>query len=312
MRQYIILFLLLILYACQPGKESRGSDEVDSTSLPLIQTNCMSCHKAFEDKEAIAPSLAEIQDVYIKHFKNKNEAIKNLINFVNNPIPQNAIMKNAIAQYGLMPKLNYNPNDLEDISKFIVYSHFDQIDWEKSINNASDTSFKRIDHISIGQNIANETKMILGKNLLTAIKENGTEGALEFCNVMALSLTDSMSIALNAKVKRVSDKPRNSQNQANEFELAYIEEIKKLKSSGGNISPQMNEKEGKMVGYYPIETNDMCLKCHGKITTDIEDKTYTKIKSLYPKDKAHGYLNGQIRGIFVVEMFNNILNTTAH
>lgn len=57
-----------------------------------------------------------------------------------------------------------------------------------------------------------------------------------------------------------------------------------------------------MIGYYPIETNDMCMKCHGTPEKQITSETLSKIKKLYPTDKAFGYSENEIRGIFVVEM----------
>ena len=58
----------------------------------------------------------------------------------------------------------------------------------------------------------------------------------------------------------------------------------------------------KMVGYYPIETNKMCLQCHGLPNTQILPATLTKLKHLYPTDKAIGYGENELRGIWVIEM----------
>jgi hypothetical protein len=60
-----------------------------------------------------------------------------------------------------------------------------------------------------------KTKQELGKNLMQAIQTKGTAGALEFCNIKALPITDSMSNVLNASIKRVSDLERNPKNKAN-------------------------------------------------------------------------------------------------
>jgi cytochrome c553 len=57
-----------------------------------------------------------------------------------------------------------------------------------------------------------------------------------------------------------------------------------------------------MIGFYPIETNKMCLQCHGKPGTDIKVSTIEKIEKYYPMDKAKEYAENQLRGIFVVEM----------
>ena len=158
----------------------------------------------------------------------------------------------------------------------------------------------------LGLKYAMTTKSVLGKNLLIAINTNGTENALEFCSEEAYPLTDSMAIALNVRIKRVSDKPRNSKNTTSELELEYISICKKKIENGEVVKPKIQEIENKMVGYYPIITNKMCLQCHGKPNTNIESAVLKKINQLYPQDKAIGYDVNQLRGIWVIEMDENI------
>ena len=91
-------------------------------------------------------------------------------------------------------------------------------------------------------------------------------------------------------------------NQANENERAYIRVLKDKMQKGDNLVAKMTAMNGKMVGYYPIVTNAMCLQCHGNKDTDITSATYEKIKKLYPSDKATGYRENEVRGLWVVEM----------
>lgn len=156
-----------------------------------------------------------------------------------------------------------------------------------------------LDYLSIGKEYALQTKSVLGQNLTQALGEAGPEYALTFCNNRAISLTDSMAISLNASIRRVSDLPRNPKNQANQKELDFI---LNLKAKGENYQPMLQEMNGKMVGYYPIITNGMCLQCHGNKKSDLTPGTVNKIAQLYPKDLATGYGDNQVRGIFVVEM----------
>jgi len=158
------------------------------------------------------------------------------------------------------------------------------------------------DYLQIGMDVALATKAVLGKNLITAIQNKGTVGALAFCNARAIPLTDSLAVSMDAGIKRVSDKNRNTENSANESELAYIEQAKLAIEKNGKASPKINEINDKMVGYYPIMTNGMCLQCHGNPQIDINEETLEMIKSKYPKDNATGYLANELRGIWVVTM----------
>ena len=153
-----------------------------------------------------------------------------------------------------------------------------------------------------GQKLVTATQAVLAKNLIEAINKSGPEHALEFCNIKAYPLTDSMSRALNANIKRVTDKTRNPANQANADELAHISLLKSKLANGEAISPKVIEQHEKMVGYYPILTTNLCLQCHGKPNMDISSATLAKISSFYPQDQATGYGVNELRGLWVVEM----------
>lgn len=162
-----------------------------------------------------------------------------------------------------------------------------------------------INYEETGLRFANSTQAVLGKNLVNAINEKGAVGALEFCNEKAFPLTDSMARVLKASIKRVSDKPRNKNNLATGNESAHIQTFKESLAKGEQPKPVIMEINGKMVGHYAIITNKMCLQCHGTINQDILPQTLSKIKKLYPEDKATGYTENQVRGLWVVEMEKN-------
>lgn len=129
------------------------------------------------------------------------------------------------------------------------------------------------------------------------MKQGGAENALESCNVNAISLTESVAKNHNINIKRVSDQPRNQSNKANEKEIKYINLFKERIAHGEKLKPKIVENQL----YIPIVTNAMCLQCHGKIENNNPQLT-AKIKKLYPEDKATGYSENQIRGIFVVDL----------
>jgi hypothetical protein len=160
-----------------------------------------------------------------------------------------------------------------------------------------DTS--EFDYLRIGQEISSEAQKVLGSNLMQAINQGGTEHAISFCNVNAIRLTDSTALALNATIRRVTDLPRNPKNKGNQKELDYIQ---KLKAKAEDYQPMIKEMDDKMVAYYPIVTNALCIKCHGTEKIDIDPKTLAKIDVLYPSDKARNYEANQLRGLWVVEM----------
>jgi nitrate reductase cytochrome c-type subunit len=186
---------------------------------------------------------------------------------------------------------------------FIFYSCA-QNDKKNSNNNVSseESEINMQEYLLKGKSIAIATKELLGKQLINAINAKGTDKALEFCNIKAIPLTDSMSVHLGAKIKRVSDKYRNPDNAANEMELEYIKQAQSEITQHGNAKPRIFEDHGKVIGYYPIVTNALCLQCHGNLETDINEATRTAINIKYPQDKATAYSINELRGIWVIEM----------
>lgn len=155
--------------------------------------------------------------------------------------------------------------------------------------------------IEIGKDIAQQAKVELGKNLKNAIESKGTVGAIEFCSLKAISLTYELSQKLNVKLKRVSDKPRNPANSANEEEIKIIEKFKYQILRKENLIPVTVQTDKAQIGFYPIETNTMCLQCHGDLEKNISKEVSNKLSTLYPVDKAINYTENQIRGMWVVE-----------
>ncbi|GGG51270.1 Tll0287-like domain-containing protein [Bizionia arctica] len=157
-----------------------------------------------------------------------------------------------------------------------------------------------IDYEEEGLKYALTTQAVLGKNLMKAIQEKGTLAAVEFCNIKAYPLTDSMSVAFKANIKRVSDKPRNPENQAHSKELQYIETFKNVIASQQEPKPILEETDTEVTFYYPITTNSMCLQCHGTPNRELNNEAYKTIKALYPNDIAIGYGVNEVRGLWQV------------
>ncbi len=151
----------------------------------------------------------------------------------------------------------------------------------------------------IGMNYAMAAQKLLGQNLTEAIQSKGLPGALEFCNVQAIPLTDSVSRQYNAVIRRVSDKPRNPGNQANAEELQHIARYKQQLAAGEKPEPVVLHRNGIAQFYYPITTNGLCLQCHGPHDS-LQAELLQKLTVLYPDDKATGYSLNEVRGIWSI------------
>lgn len=328
MKPFLIIGLSFLLYltSCNQPPENKQNEslaaatEVDEAVLArgfqLLEKNCFSCHSPDADHDnRIAPPMVAIKRHYIDDNTSKEEFIAALTDFVNNPTEEKSKMPGAVRRFGLMPKMTFSEEDLKSIAEYIYTKELEAPEWFEKHYQEEHKKYgkgkqrrrrqgqgENAYYRDLGLEYAMATKAVLGKNLMQAINTKGTEGAVEFCNTKAYPLTDSMATALKAHIKRVSERNRNPENVANADELAYIEAVKLMLEQGQKPKPKVQEKDGQMLVYAPIITNQMCLQCHGDKDKDINAETLKKISSLYPEDRATGYKDNQLRGIWVVKM----------
>ena len=60
------------------------------------------------------------------------------------------------------------------------------------------------------------------------------------------------------------------------------------------------ENDGKVHYYAPIRLQKKCVACHGISKKQISKKTDSILKSLYPNDKATGFKENDLRGIWSI------------
>lgn len=307
--QYILIVALAGFFiSCQSSKKVKPIEKnknLLSKGFQTLSSTCFSCHSpnpTIENK--VAPTLSEIKTSYLK----LDDFSESLSQFIKDPKVENAHMKEAIQSYGIMPKFDLSVEEINGIISYIYHTPLEKEDWYSNQFKKEKMKYQdlsKLSPIELGKHYAMQTKSTLGKNLKGAIKKKGVDEALSFCNTKAIHLTDSVALSLNVKIKRVSDKNRNPNNQANEDELKYIETSKVLLAKGEKIKPQLIEGLSHYTAYYPIMTNKMCMNCHGKTETEINTSTLSILNELYPNDKATGYKPNELRGIWVVEMDKN-------
>ncbi|MER3328772.1 MAG: DUF3365 domain-containing protein [Candidatus Kapaibacterium sp.] len=305
-----IIALLITVVACDDSnaKEDTKASKKDENrkALRIISTTCFTCHspeREMDHKGRTGPPIFKIRQHYMRDGITRDEFVAEVSSFLKEPTEAKAKMKGAIRNFGLMPRMPLPDEDIRMIAEYMYDNDMTAEQWGKAGKMAMSTGDNQsMNYEELGREYAMGTKAVLGKNLIGAIKAKGAPHAVDFCNTQAYPLSDSMAKHYNVSIKRVSDKPRNPSNMANKDETAFINVLHERTAKGEELGSKVSELNGKMVGYYPIETNAMCLQCHGSPEKDIEKLTQAKIKEKYPNDKATGYSANQIRGIWVVEM----------
>jgi hypothetical protein len=156
-------------------------------------------------------------------------------------------------------------------------------------------------YISKGKEIAKATADHLGGTVKKKMQEGGVAKAVPFCQENADDFTKEMADKYKVAIKRTSQKLRNENNLPDSLELIQLKRFQKLINSGEQLKPVVEkDQEGKIHFYGPIKVQKKCLACHGVVGETMEQKSDSIIKSLYPKDKATGFKEGDLRGMWSI------------
>ncbi|NQU52049.1 MAG: DUF3365 domain-containing protein [Bacteroidetes bacterium] len=153
-----------------------------------------------------------------------------------------------------------------------------------------------------GQEISNLAQSILLANVGQAIQKGGTEYAVEFCNLNAFSIIDSLNHSNKCTISRVSNKNRNPKNALKNKQEEILWELFE-----GNVKADTILQTSKKLVYYKRIHIALpaCLKCHGIRDADINLPTQKKLQKLYPNDLATGYDLNDFRGLWKIEFDAN-------
>lgn len=165
----------------------------------------------------------------------------------------------------------------------------------------------KVEGLSAFRELADSTtttsQMLLFQKVSKAIGQGGAAHALDFCNLRATGITDSLSRSFQMDLQRISDNNRNPDNGLKTgMDQAVFERF--LERPGQRDSLLF---EGDHPVYYKRIDLAMisCLKCHGNPKTDIEPATLERIQALYPRDRALDYQVGDLRGLWKVVPYGN-------
>lgn len=152
--------------------------------------------------------------------------------------------------------------------------------------------------------------LAMPKNLLAVLQEEmakgGPVGAIAACREHAPKMAQAASAKTGWQIRRVSLKNRNLKAVPDDWERTALEEFDRVVAAGADPATLEThatvEIDGKKIYRYikALPVQPLCLTCHGN-ATDIPADVQAALASLYPDDKATGYVAGQIRGAITIK-----------
>lgn len=154
-----------------------------------------------------------------------------------------------------------------------------------------------------GLEIASITQTTMSTQLKKALEEGGVPNAVQYCNLAAYPIADSLSKIHNATIRRVTDKPRNLNSAMTAHEQEIFNQFKSQWKDNQQVAPIIEQLQNSEVAFYaPIGIQALCTKCHGRLGETLTPGNYAAIQKLYPEDQAIGYAEGDLRGMWSIVM----------
>lgn len=143
----IVLFSFLVLsVSCEGNKHddnsvkriagnkiSKNIDQ-ENEDLQLFKQTCYVCHSvtSHSHDELIAPPMIAVKRRYLRSFPDREDFIYAVVGYASDPKEERALMMGAIQQFNVMPKQNFNEEDLKRIAAYIYDHEIEKPAWFES------------------------------------------------------------------------------------------------------------------------------------------------------------------------------------
>jgi len=183
------------------------------------------------------------------------------------------------------------------VALFVVLASLTSCNSKQKEASQKEESLKQ-EYLLKGQEIVNLSQAELLKNVSAAMKSGGPGFAVDFCNIHAIPIKDSLSHLNNCEIRRISSKYRNPRDKPQtKTENDQLIQYQKAHEQGDSLKATVYIFDDRIEYYQAIILNKgACLLCHGDPDTQIAAETFEIIKAHYPEDLATDFALNDFRG----------------
>jgi len=120
MKVKMILIAWMLFFSNSVFATENGSE--------LFDKLCAICHVK-QGQPTIAPPVFGMVNHVRRAYPNREQFVERIINWVNEPKAEDALMRGAIRKFGLMPKLGYSENDVRLIAEYLYDGKTEFPEW---------------------------------------------------------------------------------------------------------------------------------------------------------------------------------------
>ena len=132
-----IIIITLLFTSCNTEKKDLKTETIvekttqnitETEGSKLMKKNCFICHFPKPDpskrNQMIAPPMLRVQEHYMPLYPKKEDFVKAIVAWVENPTKDKVEMPGAVRKWDLMPKLNYNNKEVALIAEALYDMDF--------------------------------------------------------------------------------------------------------------------------------------------------------------------------------------------
>jgi len=140
----LIASIAVLLMSCNQTKKEKGTEVMalntdittvatqnDSEGYTLMKNNCYACHNpnTTSHDDIIAPPFKAVKMHYNREYDTKEDFVAAMVNWVQNPEEDKALMFGAVRRFNVMPKLPLPTQDLKKIATYIYDNDVEEPEW---------------------------------------------------------------------------------------------------------------------------------------------------------------------------------------
>ena len=135
MKDFILIFVLIIAFGCRGNEQSKSNSENkndnnntlvatpnNDKAYSLLKKHCYICHLAPGD-EMIAPPMVRVKEHYLPVYSKKEDFINAIVKWVKNPNEDDALMPGAVRKFECMPPQAHIPEDTVRLIASYIYDN---------------------------------------------------------------------------------------------------------------------------------------------------------------------------------------------
>jgi cytochrome c2 len=128
----LVSFGIIAMSCSNQSKKNQMTENLEHPldGKTLLQDKCLVCHgNGTSHDDIIAPPMKGVKNHYLTEGMTEREFVEDIKNWINNPTEENSKMPGAINKFGVMPKQEFNPDEVEAIATYVFNNEMTKPTW---------------------------------------------------------------------------------------------------------------------------------------------------------------------------------------